>query len=423
MIVIGGGIAGISTAWFLAEQGVAVLVCEKGRVAGEQSSRNWGWVRQQGRDAAELPIMIDAMNSWEKISATVGAKVGFKREGTLYLARSEADLAKYEQWLEVAKPYQLDSRMLSSAEVNEKVLNNTGHWIGALFTQSDGRAEPFTTVPAMADHLHERGVLIKENCAARCLDMEGGMVRGIVTEHGPVRANTVVVTGGAWTSRFLGNHNIKLPQLTVRSTVARTASAEDFFSGNAADQNLAFRRREDGGYTIATGESSEHFIGTDSFRYLSKFMPLLVKNLSSIHIRFGGNLPDRLFPKRHWSSDEVTPFEQTRVLNPEPSAHALKLMRAGIKKSLPMLEDAQFIEAWAGMIDVMPDVVPVMDRIESHPGLFVGTGFSGHGFGFGPGAGKVLVNLVMGKEPEFDLQRFRYSRFFDGSRMVLGPGL
>ena len=98
-------------------------------------------------------------------------------------------------------------------------------------------------------------------------------------------------------------------------------------------------------------------------------------------------------------------------------------MRAGIVKNLPMLADIAFAETWAGMIDVMPDVVPVMDRIESHPGLFVGTGFSGHGFGFGPGAGKVLANLVMGNEPEFDLDRFRYARFFDGSRMIPGPGL
>jgi len=423
VVVIGGGIAGISTAWFLIEQGLTVLVCEKGRIACEQSSRNWGWVRQQGRDAAELPIMIDAMNSWEKISSVVGNKVGFKREGTLYLAKNEDELAKYEQWLEIAKPYQLDSRMLTGNEVNEKVSNNTGRWIGALYTQSDGRAEPFTTVPAIADYLHERGLLIKENCAARSLDMEGGMVRGVVTEHGLVRANSVVVTGGAWTSRFLGNHDIKLPQLTVRSTVARTESSEDFFSGNAVDQKFAFRRREDGGYTIASNEYSEHFLSADSFRYMTKFAPLLLDNIASVRIRLGGDLLGRLFAKRHWSSDDVTPFEQTRVLNPEPSSQALKRMRVGMRNNLPILADISFAETWAGMIDLMPDVVPVMDRIESHPGLFVGTGFSGHGFGFGPGAGKILAGLIIGQEAEFDLSRFRYSRFFDGSRMIPGPGL
>ena len=62
VVVIGGGVIGISTAWFLRKRGSSVLVCEKGRVAGEQSSRNWGWIRQQGRDAAEVPIAMDSVN-------------------------------------------------------------------------------------------------------------------------------------------------------------------------------------------------------------------------------------------------------------------------------------------------------------------------------------------------------------------------
>ena len=68
VVVIGAGVIGISTAWFLARQGVSVLVCDKGRVAGEQSSRNWGWIRQQARDAAELPIVIDSINTWETLA-------------------------------------------------------------------------------------------------------------------------------------------------------------------------------------------------------------------------------------------------------------------------------------------------------------------------------------------------------------------
>jgi glycine/D-amino acid oxidase-like deaminating enzyme len=75
------------------------------------------------------------------------------------------------------------------------------------------------------------------------------------------------------------------------------------------------------------------------------------------------------------------------------------------------------------MIDVMPDVVPVMDRVERYPGLYVATGFSGHGFGIGPGAGRVMAEMVMGKTARHDLQRFRVSRFTDGSRKEIGPGL
>ena len=98
-------------------------------------------------------------------------------------------------------------------------------------------------------------------------------------------------------------------------------------------------------------------------------------------------------------------------------------MRKGLKKRLPKLAEIPFEETWAGMIDVTPDVVPVMDHIESHPGLLLATGFSGHGFGIGPGAGKVMADMVMGNSAAHDLSRFRMSRFSDGSPMVPGPGL
>lgn len=421
--IIGGGVAGICTAWFLAREGVSVLVCDKGRVAGEQSSRNWGWVRQQGRDADELPIMMDSIDSWEKIAEEIGDEIGFSRQGIMYLARNNSELEEFEKWLDVAKLHQLDSRMLSSEEIAKRIKDNPNHWKGALYTQSDGRAEPFTAVPAIARHLQAKGVLIRENCAVRCLDVEAGKVSGIVTEHGLVKAQSVVCAGGAWSSLFMGNLGVDLPQLTVRATVARTEPSADFFSGSAAGGGIAFRRRKDGGYTIAPGGINEHFISAESFRYLFKFLPVLRKSTRTVQLKLGKDVISRLLPTRRWRADQVTPFEKTRVLNPEPSEAGIKRMRDGLIKYLPSLADVPFVEAWAGMIDVTPDVVPVMDEVASYPGLYLATGFSGHGFGFGPGAGKVMSNMVLGNSPEHNLNRFRLSRFTDGSPMIPGPGL
>lgn len=87
VVVIGGGVAGISTAWFLAKRGVDVLVLEKGRVAGEQSSRNWGWIRKQARDADELPIVIESQQIWAGLSSEIGEDIGFARRGVAYLCR------------------------------------------------------------------------------------------------------------------------------------------------------------------------------------------------------------------------------------------------------------------------------------------------------------------------------------------------
>ena len=227
VVVIGGGVIGISTAWFLAKNGVSVLVCDKGRVAGEQSSRNWGWIRQQSRDPAELPIVIESINHWQSLSAEIGEDIGFTRQGVLYAAKNDKELAEHEKWMDVAMQHQLDTKMLSGDEVDKLIKDKPGQYKGAIFTPSDARAEPFKAVPALAAALRRKGGLIRENCAVRSLDVQAGRVTGVVTEHGRVAAQSVVCAGGAWSTMFLANLGIYLPQLSVRATVARTAPAPD----------------------------------------------------------------------------------------------------------------------------------------------------------------------------------------------------
>ncbi|MDA1076600.1 MAG: FAD-binding oxidoreductase [Proteobacteria bacterium] len=423
VVIIGGGVIGISTAWFLNLSGVSVLVCDKGRVAGEQSSRNWGWIRQQARDPAELPIVIDSINTWEALAGGLKSNIGFTRQGVLYVAETDAQMAAQEAWLDTAAQHQLDTKMLSGSEVDALIKDKPGQWKGGMFTASDGRAEPFKAVPALATVLRERGALIREACAVRSVETQGGRVSGVITEHGRVATQSVVCAGGAWSTLFMANLGVVLPQLTVRATVARTGPAPDIYQGNASIGEVAIRRRQDGGYTIASSNTNEHFISADSFRYFFKFLPALSASARYIKLRFDEGLVTRLLPTRRWHDDQVSPFEINRVLNPAPSPRAIKLMHEGLARRLPQLAPIPFEEAWAGMIDVTPDVVPVMDEVAAYPGLYVATGFSGHGFGIGPGAGRVMADMVQGKRAIHDLSRFRLTRFSDGSRMQPGPGL
>jgi glycine/D-amino acid oxidase-like deaminating enzyme len=233
----------------------------------------------------------------------------------------------------------------------------------------------------------------------------------------------VVLAAGAWSSLFAANAGITLPQLAVRSTVAQTAKAPDTFSGNAADEQLAWRRREDGGYTLALTDLTEHFIGPNSFRYLKPFVPAMLSEWDTyrLHTAWPKDYPDGWRTQRHWSADEVSPMERMRVLNPPPRQAALKRIKKRFSSRFKALGDVPLVNTWAGIIDTMPDVVPVIDRVESHPGLIIATGFSGHGFGIGPAAGQIVADLVQQKTPAHDLQRFRFSRFSDGSKVELGP--
>ena len=114
-------------------------------------------------------------------------------------------------------------------------------------------------------------------------------------------------------------------------------------------------------------------------------------------------------------------MERIRVLNPPPRRAALQRIKERFAKRFPSVGDTTLLKTWAGIIDTMPDVVPVIDEVDSLPGCIIATGFSGHGFGIGPAAGKIVADLVQGRKPEHDLHRFRFSRFADGSAVKLGP--
>ncbi|MGC2411249.1 MAG: FAD-dependent oxidoreductase, partial [Stellaceae bacterium] len=142
IVIIGGGIIGTSTALFLAQQGISTVLVEKGHIAGEQSSRNWGWCRKMVRDPREIPLIIESLRLWQGMNRMVEAETGFRTCGIMYLAESPADLTRLETWLDYAREYQLDTRVVDGAEVARRLPGSQKPWAGALYTPSDGKAEP-----------------------------------------------------------------------------------------------------------------------------------------------------------------------------------------------------------------------------------------------------------------------------------------
>ncbi len=410
VVIIGAGIAGISAAWFLNQSGLRVSVCEKGVVAGEQSSRNWGWCRQQGRDKAELPIVMESLRRWQEIASQLDTDIGFRREGSLYLCENDTEMARHDRFMSFAPDYGLETHRLNREQLEALVTDCPQRWRSALYTPDDGRAEPALAVPAMAQALRARGVHIVENCAVEKIVTQNRKVNAVITEHGELKTSAVLVAAGAWSTFVLRDCGIRLPQLTVKASVARTSQAPPIFNGNASGSQVSFRRRLDGGYTVASSDYLEIFPSFGHLRFIRDFLPLVKSSLGKLKLRI---------PELQVDSN----YTGQRILNPVPTAKTVARIKARLIDRVPAFREVELVETWSGMIDALPDVVPVLDKADALDGLWISTGFSGHGFGIGPAAGRIMADLIQNKTVDYDLGRFRLARFSDGSKLELGPSI
>jgi glycine/D-amino acid oxidase-like deaminating enzyme len=197
--------------------------------------------------------------------------------------------------------------------------------------------------------------------------------------------------------------------------------------GNAPEASLwtsgfGLRKRLDGGYSVARGGVNDVDIAPDNFRFLNAFWPALRGAHTGLRLRLGKRFFEELAEPTRWPLDRESPFERVRVLDPKPSADLLDDAARQLRAAFPAFKDARIEERWAGYIDVTPDAVPVISPVGQLSGFFIGTGFSGHGFGIGPGAGRLMADLVSGAPPIVDPAPYRFDRFTDGSKIEVIAG-
>lgn len=411
VVIIGGGIVGMFAAWHLARRGVSVAVLEKGRIGAEQSSRNWGWCRQQNRDARELPMATRSLSLWEEFAAESGEDTGFSRCGLFYLSNDDEELDRWARWGEFAKTAGVVTHMLGSREATERGRATGRAWKGGVLSPSDGTADPGKAAPAVAAAFMKLGGSVHQQCAARGLDVSGGRVVGVVTEAGTIRARTVVHAGGAWASSFCRQLGVRLPVATVRQSIVRSGPVKQALPDTLHTAGVSLTRRSDGSYTLAISGRGRVDPTPQLLRFAPQFLPMFAKRWRNVFpgglegVRAGHETLSR------WRLDRPTPMERTRVLDPRPDANAVRQTYERAVALVPALAEGGIADAWAGFVDSTPDGVPAIGEVAQLPGFVLAAGFSGHGFGIGPGAGHLIADLVTGAAPIFDPVPFRPDRF------------
>jgi glycine/D-amino acid oxidase-like deaminating enzyme len=420
VVVVGGGIVGTAAAYYLAKMGRSVALLEKGYVGCEQSSRTWGWCRQQNRDPREMPLTQLSMRLWDKLAEEIGRDLGFRRTGLVYATYDEKALAQWESWLTVAKEFNVNTRMLSAAEAAERIPQTRHKWLGGLHSVEDGKAEPALAAPVLALGARALGATIHQGCAARSLDITNGRVTGVHTEAGLIRADAVLCAAGAWASRFVRPHGVIFPQASVRQTALRTKPTANV--GEVLySPDFAMTRRLDGSYTLAISGKAQLELTAQGMRFSRNFMPQFIQRLKAVQMTVGKSLfsgPESISAVLT-NNDRL--FEEHRVLDPEPSAKLVRDIMTNVRGTFAELANLEIDHAWGAFVDCTPDAVPVISGVEKVGGLYLAAGCSGHGFGTGPGIGYLASQLIANDTPAVDPSHFRLSRLLDGSKLKVGP--
>jgi len=365
VVIIGGGIIGCATAYYLAKKAISVIVLEgSDHIGNGGSSRNGGGVRQSGRDPRELPMVTWGIkNLWPYLTEELGVDVEYTQKGNLRLGKTPNHLNILQSLTDRSAACGLDVKMIDGDEVRQINPYLSKEVIGASWCPTDGHANPLTATLGFYKKARELGVRFITGEPVIELKKVKGKLRKIITSHYTYEGEQVLVAAGYESRAITAAVGIDIPMQAVKMECLVTEAEPYMF-----EQML--------------GTAEADFYGHQS------------KHGSFV---FGG-------------STGLETYNKDNGKQISTSLGASCTCR-GIIGYFPALSDAKIVRAWAGYIDECADKIPVISQVEEVPGLYVACGFTGHGFGIAPGAAYNIAEIISEGTPTVDMRAFRYDRF------------
>lgn len=365
VIIIGGGIIGCATAYYLAKKSISVIVLEGSDYIGNGgSSRNGGGVRQSGRDPRELPmVMWGIQNLWPNLSEELGVDVEYTQKGNLRLGKTQQHVDILQGLTDRAVECGLDVKMIDGEEVRKINSYLSDEVIGASWCMTDGHANPMAATLGYYKKARELGVRFITGETVKSLRKVKGKIKSVITQENIYEGERILVAAGYDSRAILGSVGIDVPMHPLKMECLVTEAQPYMF---------------------------EQMLGTAE----ADFYGHQTKHGSFV---FGGSTGYEGYEKEYGALNS--------------SSIGVSCTCRGIMRYFPALSDAKIVRAWSGFIDECADKIPVISSIDEVPGLYVACGFSGHGFGIAPGAAYNIAEIMSDGVPSVDMTSFRYDRF------------
>jgi sarcosine oxidase subunit beta len=376
VVVVGGGCMGASVAYHLARLGITdVVLVEREEALGTGATgRNAGGVRHQFSHEANVRLSLESIALFERFEEEVGYPIDLFQDGYLFLLSSEENARNFARNVEMQRRLGVEVEWLTASQAGELAPGvNMDGVLAATFCGRDGIADPSGVTMGFAGAARRMGVKVREGTEVTGIRTAAGRVTAVETTRGIIATRAVVNAAGPWARQIGAMAGVPIPIEPLRRHifVAEPPTPEGWVSGGA-------RTAPATRIMVIDFETTFYF------------------HREGEGVLFGMGDPDEPFG-----------FDQ------EVNWDVLEKVAPVAQRRLPALADAPIAHAWAGLYEMSPDAMPILGEAGVE-GFFVIGGFSGHGFQHAPAAGRVVADLVAGRDPGMDLTPFAYDRLAAG---------
>ena len=366
-----GGCMGASVAYHLARRGVSdVVLVEREKMLGTGSTgRNAGGVRHQFSNEANIRLSIESIGLLQRFADEVGHPIDFHQDGYLFLLSSPSSVETFKHNVALQRGLGVDVQWLEAAEAAALAPGlSTDGVLAATFCQRDGIADPNGVTMGFAKTAQSLGVTIERDVEVTGITVTAGRVDAVETTRGTIETRIVVNAAGPYARQIGRMAGVDIPVDPYRRHIFIAAFDSSKASGSPS-------------------VPSSHIMVID-------FDTTFYFHREGAGLLFG--MGDR---------QETPTFDTTVQWDFLPQVIDVAVTR------LPALAEASISHAWAGLYEMSPDGNPILGAAAGVDGLYLINGFSGHGFQHSPAAGRILADVITGRDPEFDLTPFAAARF------------